>query len=103
MTRGFAGKRAARATARGLVMDERLSAIWPGSWDGTDLSDPKYGSGRWIMERVLFTCARTKRPMTYKSNLASINERFGGEPFPHERAGGAVIDRIDQPANIVID
>jgi hypothetical protein len=27
MTRGFAGKRAARATARGLVMDERLSAM----------------------------------------------------------------------------
>jgi hypothetical protein len=41
--------------------------------------------------------------MTYKSNLAGINERFGGEPFPHERAGGAIIDRIDQPANIVID
>ena len=41
--------------------------------------------------------------MTYKSHFAAVDERFGGEPFPHESARGSVVDRIDQPANVVVD
>jgi hypothetical protein len=41
--------------------------------------------------------------MTYKSYLTCVDERFCREPFPHERARRPVIDRIDQPANIVVD
>jgi hypothetical protein len=43
------------------------------------------------------------RDVTYKPYLAGVNEWLGGEPFPHERARGSVVDRINQPANIVVD
>ena len=41
--------------------------------------------------------------MTYKSRLAGVDEWFGGEPFPHESARGPVVDRVDQPANVVVN
>jgi hypothetical protein len=41
--------------------------------------------------------------MTYESHPACIDERFGGEPFPHESARGPAVDRINQPMNIVVD
>jgi hypothetical protein len=41
--------------------------------------------------------------ITYKSHFACVDKWLGGEPFPHKSAGGAVVDRIDQPANIVVD
>jgi hypothetical protein len=41
--------------------------------------------------------------MTYKSHPASVDEWFGREPFPHERARGFIVDRVDQPANVVVN
>ena len=41
--------------------------------------------------------------VTYKSYFACVDKRFGGEPFPHKCARGSVVDRIDQPVNIVVD
>jgi len=41
--------------------------------------------------------------MTYKSRLAGIDEWFGREPFPHKRARGSVVDRVDQPTNVIVD
>ena len=41
--------------------------------------------------------------MTHKSHFAVLDERLGGEPFPHESARGSVVDRIDQPMNVVVD
>jgi len=41
--------------------------------------------------------------VTYKFRLAGVDERFGGEPFPHESARGSAVDRVDQPANVVVD
>jgi hypothetical protein len=41
--------------------------------------------------------------VTYKSYLTGVNEWLGGEPFPHECARSPIIDRVDQPTNIIFD
>jgi len=38
-----------------------------------------------------------------KSHPTSVDEWFGREPFPHERARGFIVDRVDQPANVVVN
>jgi hypothetical protein len=53
----------------------------------------------WLVGRA----ARRAIRLTYKSHLACIDKRFGGEPLPHKCAGGSVVDRTDQPVNIVVD
>lgn len=40
---------------------------------------------------------------THEARLASVDEGFGREPFPHERAGRPVVDRVDQAADVVVD
>jgi len=38
-----------------------------------------------------------------KPYLAGVNEWLGGEPFPHECARGPIVDRVDQPTNVIFD
>ena len=41
--------------------------------------------------------------VTYKPYFPSVNEWLGGEPFPHECTRGPIVDRVDQPANVIFD
>jgi hypothetical protein len=40
--------------------------------------------------------------MTYEANLARVQPRFRGEPFPHEGTGRAVVDGVDEALDIVV-
>ena len=40
--------------------------------------------------------------MAYESALAGVDEGLGGEPLPHERARGTVVDGVDQAADVVV-
>ena len=39
---------------------------------------------------------------THEAHFAGVHERLGGEPFPHERAGRAVVHGVDEPADVVV-
>jgi hypothetical protein len=39
---------------------------------------------------------------THKTRLSGIDKRFCCKPFPHEGAGGAIVNRIKQTADIMI-
>ena len=43
------------------------------------------------------------RCWTYEATLSGVRKRFGGEPFPHERARRSVVHGIDQATNVIID
>lgn len=43
------------------------------------------------------------RDVTYKPHFTSVNEWLCGEPFPHECARGPIVDRVNQPTNIVFN
>ena len=45
---------------------------------------------------------RDKGGGTYEAGLAGVDEGFGGEPLPHERARGTVVDGVDQAADVVV-
>jgi hypothetical protein len=61
-----------------------------------------YGRG-YKNGRVFRPNGEKEEGMTYKSRLAAVDERFGREPFPHERARGSIVDRVDQATNVVVD
>ena len=39
---------------------------------------------------------------SHEAGLACVDEGLGGEPLPHERARGAVVDGVDQAADVVV-
>ena len=39
----------------------------------------------------------------YEAGLAGVDEGLGREPLPHERARGAVVDGVDEAADVVVD
>ena len=41
--------------------------------------------------------------MAYEAGLAGVDEGLGREPLPHERARGAVVDGVDEAADVVVD
>ena len=47
--------------------------------------------------------ARPAREAAYEAGLAGVDKGFGREPLPHERARGAVVDRVDEAADVVVD
>lgn len=56
----------------------------------------------------IYICVRTFAELdalrsTYEARFAGVDERLGGEPLPHECAGGAVIHGVDQATNIIVD
>src|SRR6267142_242544 len=108
---GLLGRRATRRMAHGLAMDERRSTTTAMAWvlsRSTVVSNPKRHEERRARDNVHIWGGPFFRPngekeegMTYKSRLAAIDERFGREPFPHERARGTIVDRVDQPADVI--
>ena len=76
----------------------------------TIVSNPKRHGERRARDDVYRWAGDKFRPngekeqgMTYKSRLAAVDERLGREPFPHERARGSIVDRVDQAANVIVD
>ena len=39
---------------------------------------------------------------SHEAGLAGVDEGLGGEPLPHERARGTVVDGVDQAADVVV-
>jgi hypothetical protein len=40
---------------------------------------------------------------THEADLARVGVRLGREPLPHERGRAAVVDRVDEAADVVVD
>ena len=65
---------------------------WPGRRHGADL--PRLLLNDWISMNFI---------ETHESAFACIDEGLCREPFPHERACGAVVHRVKEAADVIID